>query len=65
VETWEHGPADCECLYDLDIQVNDLPPGTYGIKLSGSLGGLDVHVDLVAEPSGSYCEPRDRYPWGL
>jgi hypothetical protein len=63
VESEEQNPCDCECLFDLDMEVVNLPAGTYRILVTGSLGGLDFVVDLAAQPSGSYCEKRDRYPW--
>jgi hypothetical protein len=61
-------PPPCMCLRDLDVEVTDLPGGTYEIKIyrqgetSASLL-FRVTADLESEPSGSACEPRDGYPW--
>ena len=54
----------CECTVDLDLVVEGLPAGQYEIDAGGGYaGGLKFSVDLTAEPSGKYCEPRDGYPW--
>ena len=66
VETESGALCLCECLFDLDLEVRGLPPGPYTIRVSGGLGpGLEAAVDLSAEPSGSRCEERTGYPWGL
>jgi len=64
-ETYEVGPCRCECLFDIDLEVRNLEPGPYVIRVSGPIGkGLEFPVDLEKEPSGSYCEERTGYPWG-
>lgn len=55
-------PCDCECLYDLDYEIYNLEPGVYTLDLD-QIEDLRIELDLVAEPSGMYCVPRDSYPW--
>jgi hypothetical protein len=62
-------PCDCLCLFDLNLRIVDLVPGTYTIKVKEpylweGAGVLEFTVDLRSSPSGSYCVARNRYPWG-
>jgi hypothetical protein len=59
----------CLCLYDLDYEIANLPPGVYSITVNEPYapeGGevLEFTLDLVNSPVGSYCIQRDTYPWG-
>jgi hypothetical protein len=63
-----NGDCFCMCLFDLDMQMNYLEPGYYVIRViepyvDSSEVPLDFAVDLVAEPDGEYCVPRQFYPW--
>jgi len=63
------GGCYCLCLFDVDYEIVDLPPGEYTIRINGMylLEGdevLEFTVDLASSPSGSFCVPRDHYPWG-
>jgi hypothetical protein len=64
------GGCFCLCLFDVDYQISDLPPGEYTITvnqlyLQPGTQTLEFTVDLVSSPSGSYCVQRDDYPWGI
>ncbi|MCK4224718.1 MAG: hypothetical protein KAX39_06030 [candidate division Zixibacteria bacterium] len=64
------GGCDCLCLFDVDYQISNLPPGEYTIRVYGMYlqeGDeiLEFTVDLTSSPSGSYCVYRDHYPWGI
>lgn len=60
-----NGECDCICLFDLHIAIYDLAPDVYTVSVSGpySPEPLDTTIDLVAQPTGSYCEDREVYPW--
>jgi hypothetical protein len=69
-ESLESGGCDCLCLFDVDYQVSNLPPGEYTIVVNELylMEGdeiLQFTVDLVSTPSGSHCVQRDHYPWGI
>jgi hypothetical protein len=69
-ESLEDGGCDCLCLFDVNYQISDLPPGEYTIvvhQLHLIEGDeiLQFTVDLVSSPSGSHCVHRDHYPWGI
>jgi hypothetical protein len=64
------GWCDCICLYDVDYQINDLPPGEYTITvnqlyLPPGAEILEFTVDLSSSTSGSYCVQREDYPWWI
>jgi hypothetical protein len=64
------GLCDCLCLFDLDYQIVNLPPGEYVIKVIEPYLGegdkpLEFVVNLSETPAGTYCVERNRYPWGL
>jgi hypothetical protein len=63
------GWCDCICLFDVDYQISDLPPGEYTITvnqlyLQPGDEILEFTVDLTSATSGEYCVQRDDYPWG-
>jgi len=67
-ETSIFGECNCLCVFNLDYQIINVPPGTYQISvLEQCLGGddqpLQMTIDLVSAPSGSFCVERDHYPW--
>jgi hypothetical protein len=64
------GGCDCICLFDVDYQVDNLPPGEYTITvnelyLQPGEEILEFTVDLSSVTSGSYCVERNDYPWGI
>ena len=65
-----NGLCDCLCLFDLDYQIINLPPGEYVIRVIEPYIGeddepLEFVVNLSETPSGTYCVKRSTYPWGL
>ncbi len=63
------GPCACLCLFDVEYEIINLPPGNYDIKVFGMYlweddDSLVFSVNLGATPSGEYCVTRDHYPWG-
>ena len=63
------GGCHCLCLYDLDYEIRDLPPGEYIIRvnqpyLASRAAVLEFSVDLASQPSGTVCVERDFDPWG-
>ncbi len=61
--------CDCNCLYDLDIELLGVLPRTYFIKIIEPYAGdeekLYFSVSLDQNSQGSYCVTRKRYPWGM
>ncbi len=60
--------CDCNCLYDIEFEINDLPAGNYVISLvepyiSEENEKLIFPVDLNSTPSGSECVNRTSYPY--
>ncbi len=69
-QSLDSGGCPCLCLFDLDYEINNLPPGEYTIRvneiyLEEGDEILEFTVDLLSLPSGSYCVDRDHYPWGI
>ncbi|MFQ6007956.1 MAG: dockerin type I repeat-containing protein [Candidatus Zixiibacteriota bacterium] len=64
------GPCYCLCLFDVDIEIVNLPHGQYTIMvnelyLQAGDDTLEFTISLTSSPdSGSYCVTRDHYPWG-
>ncbi len=61
--------CDCNCLYDLDIEVKGVAAQEYIIKFvepyAIDMDKIEVKVDLENNPNGSYCVTRKHYPWGV
>jgi hypothetical protein len=58
----------CDCLFDLDYEINNLSPGQYTIRIIEpyvETGDqlLEFNVNLSSATSGSFCLPRNYYPW--
>lgn len=69
-ESLESGGCDCLCLFDLDLEVMNLDPGIYYIKVVEVYVGendekLFFEVDLSSQTSGSHCVNRYHYPWNM
>jgi hypothetical protein len=71
VEGQTENVCDCECLFDLDMRIEGIEPGTYTIEVVEIypeiiLGErLVLTVDLADAGSGDYCVERTHYPWGV
>lgn len=64
------GVCFCLCLFDIDYEIRNLPPGEYTITVIEPYVEqgdeiLEFTVDLISSPSGSHCVYRDYYPWGI
>lgn len=59
----------CNCLYDLDIELNEILSKSYYIKIiepyCENQKKLHFDIDLTKEPDGEFCVTRKNYPWGL
>lgn len=68
-EKEEAALCDCDCLYDLSIEVRNLDMESYIIKIvepyCGDQQQLIFGIDLANKPTGSFCVKRNSYPWGL
>jgi hypothetical protein len=60
--------CNCNCLFDLDIEINGIEPKPYQIKFiepyCGNQQPLSFRVDLANKAEGVYCVTRLNYPWG-
>jgi hypothetical protein len=61
--------CNCDCLFDLDIEINGLEAGKYQLKImepySGEQEKFNFEVDLNNDNTGSDCLIRKQYPWGF
>lgn len=58
----------CNCLYDLEIEVHNLPVGSYHVRIVESYAGyswapLVFDLDLKKEPTGKFCTTRTEGWW--
>jgi len=69
IEEFEkHMGCKCNCLYDLDLEVEGVEPGKYHIRIIepyiGNQQPLIGLVDFWSQKQGSFCVSRSNYPWG-
>ena len=61
--------CDCNCLFDLEIEINGIESKKYYLKFiepyCGDQEKLFFEIDLSNNSQGTYCVFRDQYPWGL
>ena len=61
--------CDCDCLFDLDIELNGVSPQNYHIRFIEpyveNLEKLVFDIDLSKDKEGSFCVTRKGYPWGM
>jgi hypothetical protein len=61
--------CDCNCLYDLVIEIIGITPEKYVIKFiepyAVNSKKIIFNVDFSAIQEGSFCVIRDKYPWGI
>lgn len=66
-ESEKSAQCKCDCLYDLDIEVNGVERKKYQIKFvepyTRNQARLTFEIDLVKEKIGSVCVIRREYPW--
>lgn len=69
IEKEESALCDCNCLFDLEIQVSGLENKKYFIKIKepyvGTQEKLFFEIDLSKYNNGVHCVERLKYPWGL
>ncbi len=68
IEEMESEPAcNCDCLYDLDIEISGITAKIYRLKFIepylGDQEPLDFYIDIPSEPAGIKCVSRSNYPW--
>lgn len=68
-ETERSSLCNCNCLFDLEIEICAVEAGKYYLTFDepyiGSQEKLSVLLDLIKEEEGSFCVTRTRYPWGM
>ena len=61
--------CDCDCLYDLTIEVNGVQDKKYVIRFiepyAATSAKLIFEIDLPSAQTGSCCVIRKSYPWGM
>ena len=61
--------CNCDCLYDLDMEVDGVEAGKYQIHIIesyiGSQDKLSFELDLGKQKQGTWCVTRNGYPWGI
>ena len=60
----------CECLYDLEMEIENLPPATYTLVFEepyavGSGNEIAFSLNLNDSTEGSFCVSRNYYPWAI
>lgn len=59
----------CNCLYDLNIELEGIDSKTYNLKIvEPYLFGeekLNIELDLAFAPEAKHCVTRKNYPWGM
>lgn len=58
----------CLCLVDLEYRIVNLAPGQYTIRIvepyiDAGDQVMELTLNLSGETFGSFCLPRDHYPW--
>jgi hypothetical protein len=67
----QRGPnCRCDCLFDLHIVVENVPPRTFGVFVEEPLRNqqdvpIDFTIDLAKDTQGEHCVARNFYPWGM
>jgi len=60
----------CLCLFDLDYEISNLESGEYTIiihqlYLEENDQILELTLQLLPGTSGTFCVPRNHYPWNI
>lgn len=68
-EVEQGGLCNCDCIYDLNIEVKGVDAKIYVIKLiepyAQDMEKLNDEIDLTQNKIGSFCVTRNEYPWGI
>ena len=70
IQEFEAGaPCRCNCLYDLDIEINGVDNKKYQIQLmepyASEQAEILFEIDLAKHNEGSFCVTRKQYPWAI
>ncbi len=70
IQEYEEAPlCSCNCLFDLDIEVNNVERNKYILKFIepyvGNQEELIFEIDLIKDSEGLHCVTRLQYPWGV
>lgn len=61
--------CDCNCLYDLEIELTGVVAGEYTLNFDEpyaiDMQKISFSIDLTKETTGSFCVTRKEYPWGV
>jgi hypothetical protein len=65
-----NNPCKCNCLYDLDYDLPNVSKNKVRLKVNEPYvdqgkDKLDFTIDLSLSDTGTYCLPRNQYPWGM
>jgi hypothetical protein len=64
----KHIGCKCNCLYDLEMEVEGVESGNYQLRVIepylGTQKPLIFTLDLKSQKQGSFCVTRKQYPWG-
>ncbi len=64
----QHMGCKCNCLYDLNLEVNGIESGKYQLRIIEPYAGIQdklrFELDLLKQKSGTFCVTRSQYPWG-
>jgi len=64
----KHMGCKCNCLYDLDIEIEGVESGKYQLRMIepyvGNQEKLSFELDLRTQIQGAFCVARKQYPWG-
>jgi hypothetical protein len=64
----KHMGCKCNCLYDLEMEVEGVESGNYQLRVIepylGTQKPLIFALDLRTQKKGSFCVHRSIYPWG-
>ena len=68
IESEKMQGCNCNCLFDLDIEVNNVTKDVYQVKFiepyALEMAPLIFQIDLNENSQGEYCVVRKGYPWG-
>ena len=68
-EKEEAALCDCNCLYDINIDIYQVERKIYSIIIVepyiGDQDVLEFDIDLSNSISGEFCVERNSYPWGV
>ncbi len=70
VEREEQAACRCNCLFDLDLRISELPAAEWTIKVvepyrDPADAELIFSIDLRTDTQGEHRIPRVHYPWGV